>query len=1364
MSSLERLRQLGARAWKPVLSLVGGVLAVGNGLKAAGVPLGDLPGVPSVTAGKYSLIAAGAFLIIIVRFPRVAFAITHLILGPPPPPPPGGMIFRGPLPYSAGEKLPGRQEDLDRCRLKLEAAPLFILDGESGSGKSSFLNALLLPRAREKFRVIECRVGHDPFGKLHSAILNQPYHADARKVTAADLLSALDAITATHTTEVTGPARREQAAPVLLCIDQFEELFATVKDGVRVRFVDALKPAIATKGVRVILALRSDFIDLLMRLFDAVDPGRETLDLGNYHTLRAFRRDQAEAVTAELLAPIHGDDPLLAQQIEVFGRALVRELLRPPRDKRLCMDDEKTVLPVELQTVGMMLESSGERSFSVAALRRLGGKLGLLRAYIEDAKTYVWRRTAVSGEKAVLILRQLISPAQTKWVQTAHSVAMAVQMSEMEVERVLDAFAEKYLVNSALADPDGSIPAVKQYELMHEHLVQILAEAPDPILQRARDAEERLRFWSERAPAGGLTLEGGRLRRLRNRIRGVLIQPIPLLETLRLWRFARSGERVILRQSFRAFTLRVTIVALVVAMPVIVWFAWSRTERYQIRRVLADAPVAQAASSTSRGAVTEWVKTLTYLGRIDQAFAAAREVTSTQDRSKLLMVVGDSLIHVGKIDGALRAFDEAYSLAAEPIGWRTFAFVPDGETESRTERMARTGKIDEWLLSIRRIPGESVRTAVLVGAARGLRAAGQTEPSNQALAAALAAAREVGSVEKRVSALAGVAKELVAAGKPEDIRTVVDEAFHAAKATGKVTSLDLAELLAGIGKVEESKTVFENALAEIRGGAGGSGLSTLRVMSRVGLQREALQAVGGMKENLQPSALGEIAIGLADRGRIDEAVRIAQKISDSSHRRSWLDPAVYKLVSTGSTESAFRLIDQFAPRDIPVQGYSRSEVLGRLGSSLVTRGNIEAAVIVFANRHDDDRAVLGEGIARALVDADEIRPALTASRAIQEVRTRQTALAVVSLALANGGSASEGISVLDESLGQTSDVKWDRLWRTIFEAQAERSIRSGMQSSVWAAAKRITNPGAKLAAIVTVASVLVENNQTEEAKANLNEVSSGLTAISDPQTRAEIIPEATILMAQLGLTDQAKQKIKVALAEIKAEEDRTSGQLLFEVAIAVGLAYAGNIEASRESFQQANEKISNEFARSQNVVVLATALALAGHVDSALEIIQQLKARSDESFERDQLSALREIAERLAKVGKVAEAIRVAQEIKNSDEQPGALLAVVTECIKAKKVDEARWAAELIKGAISRSEAFAEVGIELARSGAFRLARQLADDECSSAVDRLRVYTAILLEHAKAKDPGVRAWLVSEERKDDDDVDSSVPRRRSNLP
>ena len=96
---------------------------------------------------------------------------------------------------------------------------------------------------------------------------------------------------------------------------------------------------------------------------------------------------------------------------------------------------------------------------------------------------------------------------------------------------------------------------------MHEYLVQILAEAPDPALQKAQDAEERLRFWLQRTRAV-LAPEVARAPRRRLAgVRALLSKPIPLVESLRLWRYARRGdERRMLWRNLRGFGVRLGLV------------------------------------------------------------------------------------------------------------------------------------------------------------------------------------------------------------------------------------------------------------------------------------------------------------------------------------------------------------------------------------------------------------------------------------------------------------------------------------------------------------------------------------------------------------------------------------------------------------------------------------------------------------------------------------------------------------------------------------------------------------------------------------------------------------------------------------
>ena len=118
-----------------------------------------------------------------------------------------------------------------------------------------------------------------------------------------------------------------------------------------------------------------------------------------------------------------------------------------------------------------MIESRGLQYFSVTGLHRLGGKAGLLGEYIEEAKTYVWHKTGVPGQDALLILRQLILPSQTKGSQTAQAIGKTLGMPSDQVRDVLNAFADLFLVNPLpTGATEGDLNSAQEYELMHEHL------------------------------------------------------------------------------------------------------------------------------------------------------------------------------------------------------------------------------------------------------------------------------------------------------------------------------------------------------------------------------------------------------------------------------------------------------------------------------------------------------------------------------------------------------------------------------------------------------------------------------------------------------------------------------------------------------------------------------------------------------------------------------------------------------------------------------------------------------------------------------------------------------------------------------
>ncbi|WP_338869479.1 hypothetical protein [Myxococcus stipitatus] len=598
---LTKLRQLAAGYWSPFVHatlLVAGVF---------GVKDVDLSNLETVSNTLWIVLGAGLFVLALIRFPRVSFWITRLLLPPPPPFVPNKGVFRGPSSYSREDsaEFKGRAPDATACLQEIQRKPFFILEGESGCGKSSLLNVSLLPVAEQQFKVVQCRMGQDSFGRLGAALLGRPYVRGEAPWGPERLDKSISGACRANT--------QANGKPLLLCLDQFEEIFLRVPEVSRLEFWKSLMRAIKGGGLRVLISVRSDFLDLLLKDCHAVDPAQDTLDLGSYYTLKAFRHDQARGVLHEMLAPRHGD-ALIKQQMEDFAEALCRELLRPPRDRRLSRDEEPTILPVELQILGQVMEAAGGEHLSRTALRRLGGKPGLLRMYLERAKNDVRRTTMLPGEKTFQILGGLVTDAGTKRSRAPVEFAKSLSLPIPTLLRALEELEKKSLVKKVLlaeelsGDPAGETG----YELMHDHLAAVLAEAPDPHLQRVRDAEARLDFWLARfhmalRSPNQTFWQAGRI---------ALTKPLPMIEAVLLARYARnSQERRMLRHNHRAVALR----CVAVCVPLGLGLLLTRMDRYQVWMARRAAPVESAFKAGAFQPIGSWAAALVHLGYLDDA-------------------------------------------------------------------------------------------------------------------------------------------------------------------------------------------------------------------------------------------------------------------------------------------------------------------------------------------------------------------------------------------------------------------------------------------------------------------------------------------------------------------------------------------------------------------------------------------------------------------------------------------------------------------------------------------------------------------------------------------------------------------------
>jgi len=147
----------------------------------------------------------------------------------------------------------GREAEVEMVWKKLQQSHLLGLIGPSGSGKSSFINAGVLPASPRDWFCVRMAPSTDPFAALGRALLP-------------DLETDREAMGFLSTLEGPEPAlevlRRNRAmhAHLLLVVDQFEELFTQNSEDVQRRFAELLGRAALEADVHVLLSMRDDYL------------------------------------------------------------------------------------------------------------------------------------------------------------------------------------------------------------------------------------------------------------------------------------------------------------------------------------------------------------------------------------------------------------------------------------------------------------------------------------------------------------------------------------------------------------------------------------------------------------------------------------------------------------------------------------------------------------------------------------------------------------------------------------------------------------------------------------------------------------------------------------------------------------------------------------------------------------------------------------------------------------------------------------------------------------------------------------------------------------------------------------------------
>jgi WD40 repeat protein/tetratricopeptide (TPR) repeat protein len=353
-----------------------------------------------------------------------------------------------------------RQQDINRLlnRISTPQHKLTIIYGQSGVGKSSLVMAGLVPAlkktsvgTREVLPVL-LQVYTDWVAGLGNKLAAELGAIRSGRGAPAPAGAPLDSVAAIIS-QLQKNADRNLLT--VLIFDQFEEFFFAGKEQAkRLQFFEFLRDCLNIPFVKVMLAVRSDFLHYLLESIrlthlDAIDNDILSKDILYY--LGNFSPAEATAVIQTLTerAQFYLEPALIDE--------LVRDLAGPQGEVR----------PIELQVAGSQLQA--ENISTLAEYQKQGPKQKLVERFLEQVVT----DCGPENERAArLVLYLLTDDNDTRPLKTR--AELAADLASLQEAKKLDLVLE-ILEKSGLVFRWKEMPA-ELYQLVHDYLAAFIRQ------------------------------------------------------------------------------------------------------------------------------------------------------------------------------------------------------------------------------------------------------------------------------------------------------------------------------------------------------------------------------------------------------------------------------------------------------------------------------------------------------------------------------------------------------------------------------------------------------------------------------------------------------------------------------------------------------------------------------------------------------------------------------------------------------------------------------------------------------------------------------------------------------------------------
>ncbi|KJH72389.1 WD40 domain-containing protein [Aliterella atlantica] len=372
----------------------------------------------------------------------------------------------------------GRQPDVEALLVRMSSHDnaLTILHGQSGVGKSSLIDAGLVPVLKER--------GVGEQSALPIVLRN---YTDWEQELGQNLVEALaeNWNNINISTQINTSKKileqlqqnRQYNIKTIFIFDQFAQLFFVKQQAERKPFWEFLRDCLNTSAVKVIIAIREDYLYYLLEAERLTANNgtrnailKDILSKNNRYSLGNFSTTEAKEIIQKLTARSQFD----------LEPDLVEEMVKD-------LGKSGEVRPIELQVVGAQLQTDNIQTLE--KYRQFGPKEKLVQRFLAEVVKDCGSPNEDIAQLVLYLLtdEKLTRPLRTRneLISEANKILNDLADKETELELILNIFVASGLV-SLLQEVH-----IQRYQLVHDYLISFIRQQSEKGLIAKIKEEQR---------------------------------------------------------------------------------------------------------------------------------------------------------------------------------------------------------------------------------------------------------------------------------------------------------------------------------------------------------------------------------------------------------------------------------------------------------------------------------------------------------------------------------------------------------------------------------------------------------------------------------------------------------------------------------------------------------------------------------------------------------------------------------------------------------------------------------------------------------------------------------------------------------